>query len=345
MTTSIEQSLLNAAHNGNLAKVETIVKALTKAQVNSFDPSTFNAVLLDIASYSYTKPYNSSEAARTFMEKLGGHVDSDTIGQAMDTFAQNGNFSGVDSITDHLTADSKFGLSLNGLTGTTLQDISTWTFSPDGKDHDAAAAAAARDLMSKLSAQTDSDSIGIAMDNFAQDGNFAGVKNTTDFLTEDNKFGLNLNGLAGSTLQDISTWTFSPDGKDHDAAAAAAAHDLMSKLSAQTDSDSIGIAMDNFAQDGNFAGVKATSDYLTADNKFGLMNGLAGNTFRFISFRRRLGWRGFMVRRSRCALPPAIGRCRINLTMAVSSNNGHQMLYSSQLPVGNWFSAATGKRR
>lgn len=286
MTTSIEQSLLNAALNGNLAKVQSIVKGLTQAQIDAFAPSTFSTVLPEIASYTHSQPYNSVETARMFMEKLGSHVSGLSIGYTMEIFSFDGNFAGIKAATDYLTVQNKVELKASGLVDTTLQEIAYWTTSPDGKDHDKAAADAARDLMSKLSDQASGAAIAHTIDTFAIDGNFAGVDAATDYLTANNKSQLVGNHDLNTAINDIAFWTISGahDGRDHDAAAAAAARDLASKLGAQMDGNAILSAASLFAFDGNFEGVKGVTDFLTAQNKAGMDSAHADDVLRNIAF-------------------------------------------------------------
>jgi Ca2+-binding RTX toxin-like protein len=182
-------------------------------------------------------------------------TDAVSIGHALVTLSQNGNFDAVDGITDSLVSNYSKGSIPANLLGMTLENLTkAWPMDPIGT------AAAVRDFASKLLVFTDAVSIGHALVTLSQNSNFNAVDGITDNLVSDYSKGSIPANLLGMTLENLTrAWPMDPIGT------AAAVRDFASKLLVFTDAVSIGHALVTLSQNGNFDAVDGITDSLVSN--------------------------------------------------------------------------------
>ena len=285
---SIGDVMVNFSQNGNWGALDAATDYLTAQQKTDlgFSPAP-GQTLQNIAFHD--QPFTTADDAtiasvvRDLMVKLGAQVDAFSIGDAMVNFSQNGNWGALDAVTDYLSAQQKTDLGFSPAPGQTLQNIAFFD-QPFTTSDDTVIANAVRNLMQKLGAQTDAFSIGDVMVNFSQNGNWGALDAATDYLTAQQKTDLGFSPAPGQTLQNIAFFD-QPFTTADDAVIAKVTDNLMVKLGAQTDAFSIGDAMVNFSQNGNWGALDAVTDYLTAQQKTDLgFSPAPGQTLQNIAF-------------------------------------------------------------
>jgi Ca2+-binding RTX toxin-like protein len=210
------------------------------------------------------------------MSQVGVYASGNGIGRAMATLSMDHNFTGLDAVTDYLTAAQKSGLG-TVYTGVTLRSIADFTISSPGTASDAATANAARDLMSKVGGFIQPSDIGYALVMLSHDNNFSGIDAITDYISPLQKAGLSLADL-DVTMMNVASFSNAASGTSTDDAATAAIRDLMGKLGTYMSANALGNAMVILSYDHNFAGLDALTDYLTASQKAGLSQNALSNT-------------------------------------------------------------------
>jgi Ca2+-binding RTX toxin-like protein len=277
----LETALLNAANTYNMNQITTVVNSLNTAEKALVRPGIYDVALNSIADYSRMSPGTMSDAlststARNFMSRVGVYASGDGIGRAIVTLSLDHNFTGLDAVTDYLTAPQKSNISPASLS-ITLRSVADFTTYTPGTTTDAAAANAVRDLMTKLGGYMQPADLGYAMASMSRDNNHAGIDAITDYLTGSQKAGLSQGDL-NATLLNVVAFTNSAPGTSTDAASTAAIRDLMNKLGAYMPASALGNAMQILSYDHNFAGLDALTDYLTTSQKAGLAQGSLANT-------------------------------------------------------------------
>ncbi len=261
-TNAISSAMTILVGDQNLAALDAVTDYLSVTQKAAFTgtlATALNNTVIAIADLSVSLDAASSAvAARDIMSKLGASVSGAAIGYAIGVYSLNGNFAGLDGVTDFLTDTQKAAipkLTLN----TVLTDIANYT-STEGMD--TPSANAARDFMSKLGAFVGVTSISTAMKTFSFDGNLAGIDAITDFITPAQKalFTGPLVTDLNTILGDIVALTLKPG---LDAASSNAARDFMSKLGSLVSPGAIASAMLTYANDGNLKGIDGVTDFLT----------------------------------------------------------------------------------
>jgi Ca2+-binding RTX toxin-like protein len=123
-----------------------------------------------------------------------------------------------------------------------------------------------RNMMSTVGTYVDAFSIGSAMEQYSQGGNWGALDAVTDYLSATQKTTLGTTASPGNTLLNI-TFNDDPFTSADDAVIASAVRDLMTKLGAQTNAFDIGVAMEQFSQSKNWGALDAVTDFLTAGQK------------------------------------------------------------------------------
>lgn len=108
-----------------------------------------------------------------------------------------------------------------------------------------------RNMMSTVGTYVDAFSIGSAMEQYSQGGNWGALDAVTDYLSATQKTTLGTTASPGNTLLNI-TFNDDPFTSADDAVIASAVRDLMTKLGAQTNAFDIGVAMEQFSQSKNW---------------------------------------------------------------------------------------------
>ncbi|MEZ0224681.1 MAG: hypothetical protein ACAH83_09020, partial [Alphaproteobacteria bacterium] len=244
----LEQALMDAANNGDMAAITSIVTTLTVQEKQQINPMVFGYTLSSVADYSNTNAALAASTAGIFMEEVGLYTSSNDISYAMSTFGMWGNLAGVNEMVDN-TDPQIFPLLNSMYLGMTLESVADMTnFDPAG------AAATAANFLSDLSLYTYSGSIGRAMSTFSMWGNLDGVNAVVD-NADPQVFPLLSSMDLGITLENVANMTnFDPAGS------VATAANLLSDLSLYTYSGSIGQAMSIFSMWGNLDGVNAVVD-------------------------------------------------------------------------------------
>ena len=104
MTTSTDETnLLNAANSGDLTSVTKILKHLAGGEAAQFQPDTLSSVISDIANQGTNNPSLTFSTLQVFMYVAGAYTDANTLGQAMEDLAENGNQASALAIADRLT--------------------------------------------------------------------------------------------------------------------------------------------------------------------------------------------------------------------------------------------------
>lgn len=254
----------------NAGIIDALTDGLTAEQITALGQQGYvGAAITNIGSSAYPGETESQIAAliRNLMNKFAPEINSDDIGNALTTITQNGAFLAQDALTDNLTAEQKAALGASGYTGSALLNILALNDFFSTED-DAAIAAAVDDLMKKLGAYADAESIGQAMQSIPDGAfepyppNYAALDAILKYLTPEQITALGETYYPSQTLYNLS-WTdlWSLDNDDTPLGNAVAS--LMATLGDQIDLYAIGDAMMNFAQKLNYPSLKAIVDNMS----------------------------------------------------------------------------------
>lgn len=156
----LEQSLTDAANNGDMSAITSIVSSLTTEEKAAFDPNVFGYALTAVANY-WQDPQLAASTAATFMQDVGLYTDSASINQSLLLFAGGGSLGGVEAMVNNTDPQIYPSLDPYDL-GNALFNVSESVFS-DPTD----TVTAMVDFLSHLSLYTDPQSISGVVELFA----------------------------------------------------------------------------------------------------------------------------------------------------------------------------------
>ncbi|MGB3213141.1 MAG: calcium-binding protein, partial [Alphaproteobacteria bacterium] len=187
-----------------------------------------------------TDPLLEKSMTRSLMSTAGAYLDVGAIGEALLDYSEEANYAALDALTDYLSPAQVTDFAATPYVGRALSNITS--HDTPSVDDDATIKSAVRNLMQKLGSAADAQSIADAMTFFSAGKNFGALDAVTDYLTPEQKTELGLGTSVGETLLNIvnNNEFFS---LDDDAAITDAIRNLMTKLGAQCDIDSLGLAM------------------------------------------------------------------------------------------------------
>lgn len=241
----IEQALTDAANNGDMAAIASIVTSLTLAEKQQIDPGVFGYTLLNIVNYSFTDPALAASTAGTFMAEVGPYTTTFNITNALSSFIFYSNPDGTAAMLDN--TDPQVYATIHPIAlGIVLQDIAYYASSDP-----ATAAELAGQFVSLVGTNIYPLSVTGALQAFAQFSALDGINAIIDNLDPQIYPDLDPFEL-GFTLSNISfAGFFDPEG------AAATAGNFLAHFSLYTDPYSITLVIQDFAQFENLAGVNA----------------------------------------------------------------------------------------
>lgn len=250
--------------------IDALTDGLTAEQVTALGEQGYvGAAITNISWSAYpgeTEP-QIADVIRNLMNKFGPGVSSDDIGNALTTITQNGAFLAQDALTDKLTVDQKMALGASGYTGSALLNILALNDFFSTED-DAGIAAAVNDLMKKLGAYADAESIGQAMQSIPDGAfdpyppNYAALDSILKYLSPEQITALGETYYPSQTLYNL-LFVDLGDPYDDDTALGNAVDSLMKTLGDQIDIYAIGDAMMSFAQKLNYPSLKAIVDNMS----------------------------------------------------------------------------------
>lgn len=261
---------LSSAPEFNGGMIDALTDGLTAVQVTALGEQGYvGAAITNISWSAYpgeTEPL-IADLIRNLMNKFAPLISSDDIGNALTTISQSGAFLALDALTDKLTTDQKMALGASGYTGTALLNILALNDLFNTED-DVSIAAAVEDLMKKLGAYADVESVGMAMQSIP-DGmfepfppNYAALNSILKYLSPEQIAALGETYYPSQTLYNL-LFVDLGDPYDDDTPLGNAVDALMKTLGDQIDVYAIGDAMMSFAQKLNFPSLKAIVDNMS----------------------------------------------------------------------------------
>lgn len=176
--TYVADSMYQFARNANFDGLDGITDAIPSAAYKGgFDPNALGKVLFAISDWSGDSPVASANAARDFSVKLLSFTAQNWVADAMETFARDGNFNGLDSIVDSLTSASYNGGFSPVHLGQVLVTVTDWS----GSDAEGVAKAV-RSFAENLLPYTDTAMIKSAFSDLVRTGNVNGEGALLDYL-------------------------------------------------------------------------------------------------------------------------------------------------------------------
>lgn len=278
-----ESALKTAANSGDLKSITTIINNLTPAEQSAIKPNVYKRALLSIADSGAESADPAADSlatstARNFMQRVGAFVDSHTIGKAMETFASDHNFTGLNSMVDYLATAQKASIKPSFINHT-LEAIADSTFTV-GEGADTATAAALHDFMSKMGPYASGKAIGGTLLTLAEDKNFDALNTVIDFVTDAQKAAIKPHDIDETLLQIVgSAHESSPDTP---AATDAIINNFMHELGSYVRGQAVGEAMVTLAKDGDFTTLDAVTDKLSSTQKADIHSDDIGETLNLI---------------------------------------------------------------
>lgn len=258
------------APEGAFGVIDALTDYLTEAQKIELGSTHAPYTLTEIIDYTYTYTQEQVEQGlRNYLNKVGDYIDPMYLGDALtsvsgDPLVRAGI---IDALTDGLTPEQVAALGEQGYVGAAILNISYYAY-PD--EFQPQIADLIRNLMNKFAPLLSSDDIGTALTTITQSGAFQAQDALTDKLTTEQKMALGASGYTGQALLNILAFNEVFNTED-DASIAAAVEDLMKKLGAFADVESVGIAMQTIP-DGmfepfppNYAALESILKYLSPE--------------------------------------------------------------------------------
>lgn len=226
--------------------IDAVTDYLTESQKIELGSTHASYNLNDILYNTYnTTPEQIEQGLRNYLNKVGDYIDPVFLGDALvsASSAPDVNAAIIDALTDGLTPEQVTALGEQGYVGTAITNIS-WSAYPG--ETEPQIADLIRNLMNKFGPGVSSDDIGFVLTTITQNGAFLTLDALTDKLTVDQKMALGASGYTGSALLNIVAFN-DPFSTEDDASIGAAIDNLMKKLGAFADVESIGTALETLS--------------------------------------------------------------------------------------------------
>ena len=261
--TQIEQELLTASADGDMATVKSILTSLTAAQIANFSPSIADDVLTNLAervqidAQSGTSTTTVDAQIKDFMTHLGVDTSGNAVGNALDLVTGDGDLTATANLVDHLTQAQIFDLGVgndSNLTNYALANLAERVqIDAQSGTSTTAVDAEIKDFMIHLGVDASGNAVGNALDLVTGDRDFTATANIVDHLTQAQVSDLGIGN--DSSLTDYAFENIVAQIRPQDfeglSTAKVALQDFMTHLGADVSSQDLASAMLTTASNGD----------------------------------------------------------------------------------------------
>ncbi len=274
----IEQQLLTAASNNDMATITTLISGLTATQKGEIHATVFDTVLQSVALYSNTHA-SANATLLTFMKDVGAYTDPTAIATALENTSGGNNYAATADIVDNIAATQKSGL-VGLVLDQTLQNLAVSSaVGPNASQ----ATGEVQDFMTHLGAYVSPVELAGALEVVSAHGDFAATASIIDNISLAQKSGMT-GSVLDQTLQNLAIAAAAGT-----TGATTEVQDFMTHLGAYASPVELASALETVSAHGDFASTAAIVDNIAAAQKSGMVGSVLDQALQNIALSAAVG--------------------------------------------------------